>query len=142
MDWSFVLLILVILSLSMYVVNRDKIKKLERSTKIDNNYAEFCWLTHRTRGVRRAGAASIDLAYVASGKVDGYWERGLSKWDMAAGIPIVEMAGGIISNYPNEKYDLNNGRILACTKGIKTELMDELSKVKPLDSKSIGSKEH
>ena len=39
----------------------------------DNNYAEFCYLTHKTRGVRRGGAAAVDLAFVASGKVDGYW---------------------------------------------------------------------
>lgn len=50
----------------------------DRHTRLDNNYAEFCWFTHRSRGVRRAGAAALDLAYVAAGRLDGYWERGLS----------------------------------------------------------------
>ena len=61
----------------------------DRKTVIDNNYAEFCWLTHRSRGVRRGGAAAVDLAFVAAGLLDGYWERGLAKWDLAAGVPLV-----------------------------------------------------
>ena len=81
----------------------------------NNNYAEFCWLTHKTRGVRRSGAAAVDLAFVASGKVDGFWERGLQIWDIAAGAIIVHEAGGIISNYPNGELDLYSGRILACS---------------------------
>ena len=61
----------------------------DRREVLDNNYSEFCWLTHRTHGVRRGGAAAVDLAFVASGKVDGFWERGLANWDMAAGVPLV-----------------------------------------------------
>ncbi len=49
----------------------------DRHVRLDNNYSEFCWLTHRTRGVRRGGAAAVDLAFVAAGRLDGYWERGL-----------------------------------------------------------------
>ena len=97
----------------------------------NNNYAEFCWLTHKTRGVRRGGAAAIDLAFVASGKVDGFWERGLQIWDIAAGAIIVHEAGGIISNYPNGELDLYSGRILACSPNINIELTDQLSKVTP-----------
>ena len=90
---------------------------------------EFCWLTHLTHGVRRGGAAAVDLAFVASGKVDGFWERGLAKWDMAAGVPIVEMAGGIVSNYPSGDFDLNTGRILACNPEIQNEFIKELGKI-------------
>ena len=97
----------------------------------NNNYAEFCWLTHKTRGVRRGGAAAVDLAFVASGKVDGFWERGLQIWDIAAGAIIVHEAGGIISNYPNGELDLYSGRILACSPKINIELTDQLSKVTP-----------
>ncbi len=97
----------------------------------NNNYAEFCWLTHKTRGVRRGGAAAVDLAFVASGKVDGFWERGLQIWDIAAGAIIVHEAGGIISNYPNGDLDLYSGRILACSPKINVELKDQLSKVTP-----------
>jgi hypothetical protein len=55
----------------------------DRHERIDNNYAEFCWITHRCRGVRRGGAAAVDLAFVATGRLDGYWERGLAPWDLA-----------------------------------------------------------
>jgi len=97
----------------------------------DNNYAEFCYLTHKTRGVRRGGAAAVDLAFVASGKVDGYWERGLEVWDLAAGAIIVKEAGGIISDYPSGKFNLSSGRILACSPSLENELKNELDKVSP-----------
>ena len=107
----------------------------------DNNYAEFCWLTHRTRGVRRGGAAAVDLAFIASGRLDGYWERGLAKWDMAAGVPLVELAGGVVTNYPQGDFDLNNGRIFASNPQIEKELKDELNKVIPLEGNSYGDPE-
>ena len=97
----------------------------------NNNYAEFCWLTHKTRGVRRGGAAAVDLAFVAAGKVDGFWERGLQIWDIAAGAIIVYEAGGVISNYPTGELDLYSGRILACNPKINIELREQLSKVIP-----------
>ena len=101
----------------------------------DNNYAEFCYLTHKTRGVRRGGAAAVDLAFVAAGKVDGYWERGLEIWDIAAGAIIVKEAGGIISDYPSGNFNLNSGRILACSPTIEEELKKQLSNVSPLDKR-------
>ena len=99
----------------------------------DNNYAEFCYLTHKTRGVRRGGAAAVDLAFVAAGKVDGYWERGLEIWDLAAGAIIVKEAGGIVSDYPSGEFDIGSGRILACSPNLEKELKLELSKVSPLN---------
>jgi len=87
----------------------------------DNNYAEFCYLTHKTRGVRRGGAAAVDLAFVAAGKVDGYWERGLEVWDLAAGAIIVKEAGGIISDYPSGEFNLSSGKILACSPSLENE---------------------
>ena len=107
----------------------------------DNNYAEFCYLTHKSRGVRRGGAAAIDLAFVASGRLDGYWERGLSKWDLAAGVALVELAGGRVSNYPEGDFDLEQGRVLASNQGIHKELKSELSKVIPLEGHSYGASE-
>ena len=97
----------------------------------DNNYAEFCYLTHKTRGVRRGGAAAVDLAFVAAGKVDGYWERGLEVWDIAAGAIIVKEAGGIISDYPSGVFNLSSGRILACSPTLEEELRNELNNVSP-----------
>ena len=99
----------------------------------DNNYAEFCYLTHKTRGVRRGGAAAIDLAFVAAGKVDGYWERGLEEWDLAAGAIIVKEAGGVISDYPSGEFNLSSGRILACSPSIENEFKKELDNVSPFN---------
>ncbi len=112
----------------------------DRSSIIDNNYAEFCWLTNKTRGVRRGGAAAVDLAFIASGRLDGYWEKGLSPWDIAAGIAIVEAAGGVICDYKSKKFELKKGTILASNPYIKSELLLELDKVNPLDQKSFGGK--
>jgi myo-inositol-1(or 4)-monophosphatase len=104
----------------------------DRTQTPDNNYAEFCHFTHITHGVRRAGAASIDLAYVACGRVDGYWERGLSIWDMAAGVVVVSEAGGKVTAYDGSNQDLRSGRVLASNGYIHNEMITELAKVKPL----------
>jgi myo-inositol-1(or 4)-monophosphatase len=98
----------------------------DRRETPDNNYQEFCYLTHITQGVRRAGAASVDLAYVACGRLDGYWERGLSPWDLAAGVAIVEAAGGTVTAYDRTPFDLRSGRILATNGQLHTELSQEL----------------
>ena len=58
------------------------------------------------RDIRRAGAAAIDLAWVAAGRIDGYWERGLHRWDWAAGRLLVEEAGGVVRDLPGEPYGL------------------------------------
>jgi myo-inositol-1(or 4)-monophosphatase len=107
-----------------------------RETK-DNNYAEFCHLTHLTQGVRRAGAASLDLAYVACGRLDGYWERGLSPWDITAGVVLVEEAGGKVTAYDQRPFDLHTGRILATNGNLHNALSTELLNVEPLDVESV-----
>jgi myo-inositol-1(or 4)-monophosphatase len=94
-----------------------------RETK-DNNYAEFCYLTHLTQGVRRSGAASIDLTDIACGRLDGYWERGLSPWDIVAGIILVREAGGLITAYDGSPLQINSGRILA-TNGLIHESLSK-----------------
>ena len=66
----------------------------DRRETLDNNYAEFCNLTHLTQGVRRSGSAALDLTDVACGRLDGYWERGIKPWDISAGVVILEEAGG------------------------------------------------
>jgi myo-inositol-1(or 4)-monophosphatase len=64
-------------------------------------------------GVRRPGAAALDLAYVASGRYDGFWELGLSPWDMAAGALLVREAGGLVGDLAGEERYLESGRIVA-----------------------------
>ena len=85
----------------------------DRKENRDNNYAEFCLLTQFTQGVRRPGSAALDMAYVAAGRFEGYWERGLKIWDIAAGIVLVQEAGGRVSAYDGGPVDLNSGMILA-----------------------------
>jgi len=104
----------------------------DRRETSDNNYAEFCHLTHLTQGVRRSGSAAIDLAYVACGRLDGYWERGLSPWDVAAGVVLVQEAGGKVTAYDRSPFDLLSGRILATNGHLHAALSHELLQVKPL----------
>jgi myo-inositol-1(or 4)-monophosphatase len=66
-----------------------------------------------TSGVRRVGAAALDLAYVAAGRYDGYWEMGLSPWDIAAGLLLVREAGGFVSDLAGGQAMMTNGDVLA-----------------------------
>ena len=113
----------------------------DRHERLDNNYAEFAWFTHRTRGVRRGGAAAVDLAFVADGRVDGYWERGLSPWDLAAGVVLVEQAGGVVCAYDGGPANLAEGRLIACTPGVQQALIDGLAACTPLSGASFGAPE-
>lgn len=63
--------------------------------------------------IRRAGSAALDLAYVAAGRLDGYWESGLQSWDIAAGALIVREAGGIVADYDGDEHYLENGDVIA-----------------------------
>jgi len=70
---------------------------------------------HHTSGVRRPGAAALDLCYVAAGRLDGYWETGLMPWDMAAGALILREAGGIVSALDGSENFLETGHVLCGT---------------------------
>ena len=113
----------------------------DRQQRLDNNYAEFAWFTHRTHGVRRGGAAAVDLAYVAAGRLDGYWERGLSPWDLAAGVVLVEQAGGLVSSYDGSPLQLSSGRLIACAPGLHQNLVEGLAACNPLTGASYGADE-
>ncbi len=67
----------------------------------------------KTSGVRRLGSAALDLAYVAAGRYEGYWEIGLSPWDVAAGIIIIREAGGMVSEVNGQANMLYGNSILA-----------------------------
>lgn len=113
----------------------------DRVHRLDNNYAEFAWFTHRSHGVRRAGAAAVDLAFVAAGRVDGYWERGLSPWDLVAGVVLVEEAGGQVCAYDGGRLDLGDGRVIACTPALRQPLIEGLALCRPLSGASFGAPE-
>ena len=74
--------------------------------------------------IRRAGSASLDLAYVACGRLDGFWEASLESWDMAAGVLMIQEAGGFLCDFNKEKHYLDNGNIIAAN----GKLFKELSK--------------
>jgi myo-inositol-1(or 4)-monophosphatase len=78
-------------------------------------------------GIRRAGAASLDLAYVASGRLDGFWEFGLKPWDMAAGALLIQEAGGIVTSVNNDNTYLKAGNILAANGKLHEEMVKILS---------------
>ncbi|MFM7577954.1 MAG: inositol monophosphatase family protein, partial [Microcystaceae cyanobacterium] len=98
----------------------------DRCTTPDNNYAEFCYLTHLTQGVRRSGSAALDLTEVACGRLDGYWERGIKPWDIVAGLVILAEAGGKATAYNETPLDLTSGRILATNGVIHHQLSQAL----------------
>ena len=105
----------------------------DRRETTDNNYAEFCYLTHLTQGVRRSGCASLDLIDVACGRLDGYWERGLRPWDIAAGIVLVEEAGGKVTAYDGSPLEIDSGRILATNGQIHPSLSQALKEARLTD---------
>ena len=100
----------------------------DRCQTQDNNYAEFCYLTHLTQGVRRSGSAAKDLTDVACGRLDGYWERGINPWDLAAGVILIEEAGGKITAYDESPFLIETGRIVATNGQIHTTLSQALQK--------------
>lgn len=113
----------------------------DRRERLDNNYAEFAWFTHRSQGVRRGGAAAVDLAFVAAGRLDGYWERGLSPWDLAAGVVLVEQAGGMVSSYEGAALQISDGQLIACTPGLHGALVEGLGRCQPLPGRAYGAAE-
>lgn len=80
----------------------------------------------RARGVRRDGSAAIDMAYVACGRFDGFWEEGLNPWDVAAGVLLIEEAGGRVSYYDDSKFSIYKPPICASNNLIHGEMLDIL----------------
>ena len=80
----------------------------------------------KSRGVRRDGSAAIDMAYVACGRFDGFWEEGLHAWDVAAGVLLIEEAGGRVSYYDDSKFSIYNPPICADNGLIHGEMLQIL----------------
>ena len=87
----------------------------------------FLRMNDVARGVRRPGAAALDLAYVACGRYDGFWERGLSPWDVAAGGLLVTEAGGRITNYQGKRVSIFDREILASNGALHRSIVKTLS---------------
>lgn len=105
--------------------NRDK----------NTNYLNtFTSISSQCSGIRRTGSAALDLAFVAAGKLDGFWEFGLKPWDLAAGSLLIKEAGGLVSNDQGNEDILNSGNVVA---GNPKTLKALLQLIKPAMQKEI-----
>ena len=86
-------------------------------------------ITLRSHGVRRAGSAALDLCYVACGRMDGFWEFNLNPWDTAAGVLMVEEAGGRVTDFSGGPFQINSRETLASNGVIHDELMHEFQQI-------------
>ncbi len=87
-----------------------------------NNFSNFIIFQKAARGIRRAGAAALDLAYVAAGRLDGFWELKLKPWDVAAGVLLVREAGGVVTGFDGSAFDIFDHRIVASNGLIHDEM--------------------
>lgn len=101
-----------------------------RETK-DNNLAEYAAFSLRCQGVRRTGSAVLYLCDVAAGRLDGYWELRVGPWDVAAGLLMVEEAGGRVTDLDGGTLDLNAPRIVASNGLIHEQMLAVLKEIQP-----------
>jgi myo-inositol-1(or 4)-monophosphatase len=95
----------------------------------DNNLAEYAAFTRQNRSVRELGSAAITLAAVAAGRLDGYWELVLEPWDVAAGLLLVEEAGGRVTDLRGGPLDLASPAVVASNGRIHEEMLRTLASV-------------
>ncbi len=92
----------------------------------------------KVAGIRRTGSAALDLAYVAAGRLDGYWERDVNAWDVAAGIVLVREAGGIVSDLRGGRKCAHAGSIIAGNQTVHTQLMKDVRLPKQVAEKTAS----
>jgi myo-inositol-1(or 4)-monophosphatase len=95
-------------------------------SRVDVYFRQLREIMATAAGVRRAGAAALDLAYVAAGRMDAFWELGLAPWDMAAGALMVQEAGGLVGDLQGDSTWLESGDIAAATPKIFSQLLGAL----------------
>jgi len=96
----------------------------------EQNMTLFKHFTNITQGVRRLGAAAVDICHVASGQADGFWEYDLKPWDTAAGFLIAKEAGCIISNMAGNQYSIYDNNILIANPHIHKKLLNEIKSIR------------
>ena len=120
------------------VSSRDKMMESVITTGIpavgrgryDEYRAQLSLVMEQTAGIRRMGSAALDLAYVAAGRCEGFWEPALSPWDIAAGIVILREAGGYVTDFNGAAVNLDDGDILAANDRVHGPLKSLLAKAK------------
>ena len=118
------------------VSNKKKIKDAllvtggpKRASKIKNKiFSEYINVSNEVSNVRKFGSAALDMAYVACGRFDGYWQRELNYWDIAAGIIVIKEAGGFINFFDEDKNNPLKKNIIASNSNIHSELIDLIGK--------------
>lgn len=108
----------------------------DASPDVDVYLAMFRSVMTHTAGVRRAGAAALDLAYVAAGRVDGFWEMGLQPWDTAAGVLLIQEAGGRVSRIGGGEYR-HHGDIVAASPKTYDALLELLGPHVPAELRNV-----
>ncbi len=104
----------------------------DRRTSADNNFDAFVAIKRKCQAVRRCGSAALDLCLVADGTYEGYWERKLNPWDIAAGCAIVRAAGGRVSDFDAGPTFMSTGHVVATNGHIHDALLHALANVPPL----------
>ncbi len=94
----------------------------------EDNLDNYIFFARRSRGIRRAGSAALDLCYVACGRCDGFWELKLSPWDTAAAKLIVEEAGGRVTDFDGKKFSIYNRYIIASNGKVHNQIMKVLAR--------------
>jgi myo-inositol-1(or 4)-monophosphatase len=98
---------------------------------VDGYLAMFKAMMTRTAGIRRPGSAALDLAYVAAGRLDGFWEANLQPWDMAAGCLLIREAGGLVGDFAGGENHLNSGNVIAANPKLFAQMQKALAPVIP-----------
>ena len=97
-------------------------------------FSQLNFLMPRCKGIRQFGSAALNLAWVAAGRYDGFWEYGLQLWDIAAGTLLVREAGGFVSDFSSRDTFLHNGNIVAANAGLHIPLLKMLQEGRKLQS--------
>lgn len=92
----------------------------------DRELGVFSKMSKQTKAIRRFGSAALDLAYVACGKFDGFWEEGLAPWDTAAGCVLIEEAGGLVTNKDGQPFQPHDPFIVASSRDLHPILLKEV----------------
>ena len=105
---------------------------------LDEYVRMFKRITEETAGIRRPGAASLDLVYVAAGRLDGFWEIGLSPWDMAAGTLLILEAGGMVTDFGGEENYLFTGNVVCGAPKVHEQLLTLVQEVHRRGERAAG----